>query len=111
MEVEKATGTHTSAVRPLAIRGSSRPHPLLWVGISAAFTAIVIQWSLLHGKLAIYPFYDDVSYFMDALERLQEFYAGGWSHLVREIIDRPPHSLFSCLLALGSYMVLGARDW
>jgi hypothetical protein len=111
METEQLTRPREAMIRPpLALR-QPRSHPLLWVLITAAFTGLVINWSFQHGKLAMYPFYDDVSYFMDALERLQEFYAGGPTHLARELVARPPHSIFSCVLALGSYMVFGTHDW
>jgi hypothetical protein len=96
---------------PALVSPQSRSHPLLWLLITAGFTALVIQWSFQHGKLAMYPFYDDVSYFMDALVRLQELYTGGVRHLARGLMDRPPHSIFSCLLALISYILLGTHDW
>jgi hypothetical protein len=43
---------------------------VLWICIAAAFTALVVQYSRLHGKLLCPPFYDDVAYFEDALRRL-----------------------------------------
>jgi hypothetical protein len=86
-------------------------HWLLWISISAAFTAIVIRYTMLYGKLVVHPFYDDVSYFFDAMLKLQSLYRGGLPGVYREIVREPPHSIFSTLLALGSYVVFGARDW
>jgi hypothetical protein len=111
METENLTRPREELTRPALTLRQPRRHPLVWVGITAAFTALVIQWSYQHGKLAMYPFYDDVSYFMDALVRLQELYKGGVSSLARGLFARPPHSIFSCALALGSYVVLGTHDW
>ncbi|HEY8749292.1 MAG TPA: hypothetical protein VIM11_15015, partial [Tepidisphaeraceae bacterium] len=109
METDKPSRPRT--IRPAPALTATRSYPLLWIILTAGFTTLVIQWSLQHGKLAMYPFYDDVSYFMDALVRLQEFYKGGFSHLARGLRDRPPHSIFSCLLALFSYTLLGTHDW
>jgi hypothetical protein len=86
-------------------------HWLLWMSISAAFTAIVIRYTMLYGKLVVHPFYDDVSYFFDALLKLRAFYAEGLPGVYRAIVREPPHSIFSTLLAMGSYVVFGARDW
>lgn len=112
METEPSSRPHSAPARPaLSLSPPRRRRPLIWVAITAAFTAMVIQYSFQHGKLAMYPFYDDVSYFMDALVRLQELYTGGWRHLARAMVERPPHSVFSCVLALGAYIVLGTQDW
>lgn len=86
-------------------------HWLLWISISAAFTAIVIRYTMLYGKLVVHPFYDDVSYFFDALLKLQALYAGGLPGVYRALVREPPHSIFSTLLALLSYVVFGAREW
>src|SRR6478672_1081677 len=111
METEQISRPREVQTRPPLVLRQQRYHPLVWVLITAAFTALVIQWSFQHGKLAMYPFYDDVSYFMDALVRPQELYKGGVSHLARGLFARPPHSIFSCVLALGSYIILGTHDW
>ena len=111
METEQLTRPRETQKSPPLVVSRSRYHPLVWVLISAGFTSLVIQWSFQHGKLAMYPFYDDVSYFMDALVRLQELYKGGISHLARGLFARPPHSIFSCIVALVSYVVLGTHDW
>lgn len=84
---------------------------MLLGAIAAAFTALVIQHSYAHGKLACPPTYDDVAYFEDALHRLEVFYGGG---LVASIVDfakSPPHSAFSSYLAAAAFATAGVRDW
>ena len=94
-----------------AAPGPAPVHWLLWMSICAGFTAIVIRYTMLYGKLVVHPFYDDVSYFFDALLKFQALYADGLPGVYRAIVREPPHSIFSTLLALGSYVVFGARDW
>ncbi|HXE54270.1 MAG TPA: hypothetical protein VN541_14700 [Tepidisphaeraceae bacterium] len=112
--METETAIHERSSTPVAPspavklrRGSWVP----WVAITAAFTAVVIQYSFIYGKLAVHPFYDDVSYFDDALTRLQQLYTGGLRELLLGVIQIPPHSFFSTFLALIAYLVLGAHDW
>src|SRR5579864_148824 len=83
----------------------------LWGLISAAFTALIIQYSFAHGKLLCPPFYDDVSYFEDALHRLAIYYRDGWGALLTDYRHFPPHSPFSSFVALVSFAVFGTHDW
>jgi len=62
-----------------------------WLIISAAFTALVIQFSYAHGKLLCPPFYDDVAYFEDALHRLEVFHSSGVGALIADYFHSPPH--------------------
>ncbi len=82
-----------------------------WLIISAAFTALVIQFSYAHGKLLCPPFYDDVAYFEDALHRLEVFHSSGVGALIADYFHSPPHSAFSTFLAVGAFAVLGVHDW
>jgi hypothetical protein len=111
--METATFDSTDCDGPAAPArwGHAPVHCLFWLTICAAFTAIVIRYTMLYGKLVVHPFYDDVSYFFDALLKLQALYRGGLPGVYREIVREPPHSIFSTLLALGSYVIFGARDW
>lgn len=116
MEVQ----TFTDPDRPVP-EALSRPLPdnrfsltgriLLWTSLSALFTLVILQFSLTYGKLVVHPFYDDISYFNDALERLQKLYSGGLLALASNYVRVPPHSTFSTGLAMASYLVFGARDW
>jgi len=83
----------------------------LWMLIAAAFTALVIQYSYTHGKLLCPPFYDDVSYFEDALHRLNIFYRDGAGAILKDYVRFPPHSPFSSLLAAGAFALFGVHDW
>lgn len=82
-----------------------------WVLISAVFTAVVIQYSFVHGRLAAPPHFDDVSYFNDALERLRDLYRMGLPAVASGLIHNPPHSLFSTALAMVAYLLLGTSEW
>ena len=84
---------------------------LLWLVVSAAFTALVIQYSFAHGKLLCPPFYDDVSYFEDALHRLEKYYTGGAFSVISDYRSWPPHSPFSSAMAAGAFAILGLHDW
>jgi hypothetical protein len=83
----------------------------LWLLISLLFTVIQIQHSLREGRLAFPPIYDDISYFNDALMRLQAFYEGGFLKLIPQYIQHPPHSLLSTLIPFSGFALLGIKDW
>ena len=84
---------------------------LLWASISAAFTAMVIQYSLLYGKLAAYPFYDDLGYLVSGLSMLRTFYQSGFPGLIRVIRKYPPHTFFSIFEAFFAFLIFGRHDW
>jgi len=99
-------------------RGSDAPQRmglrwrvLVWALMSAAFTGLIIQYSYSHGRLACPPYYDDVSYFEDALHRLAGYYSGGFVRVLSDYRAWPPHSPFSSFLALIAYAFLGIHDW
>jgi len=101
-----AEGLMGSVVRDTALRRF-----LIWLVISAAFTALVIQFSYAHGKLSCPPFYDDVAYFEDALHRLEVFHSSGTGSLIVDYVHSPPHSAFSSFLAAGAFAIFGVFDW
>ena len=102
----------TSRLLKLPIASAARRSELLlWSLISAAYAAIIIQYSMKYGRLAAPPYYDDVSYFVDALPRVQEFYTRNWAMVCLGLLARAPHSLFSTVVAVAGYLVFGARDW
>jgi hypothetical protein len=83
----------------------------LWLALSAAFTALVVQYSLRYGYLITTPGYDDVVYLIDAMDRLEVFHKGGVAALLKDLFDHPPHSPFSSLLAVASFAIAGVQDW
>jgi hypothetical protein len=84
---------------------------VLWLLIAVAFTALIIQYSYMHGKLLCPPFYDDVSYFEDALHRLNIFYRDGLGAVLKDYVRFPPHSPFSSFVAATAFALMGVHDW
>lgn len=83
----------------------------LWLLLAALVTALSMQFSLAHGRLLFPPVYDDVGYFLDGLERLEQCRQHGGAELVRGFVNHPPHSPFSTGLALVGFGVFGFQDW
>jgi hypothetical protein len=79
--------------------------------LAAVFTALQIQASLNVGALSRPPTYDDVGYFVDGAQRVQQFWKGGLIALVRGYIVAPPHAPGSSFLALGGFALFGLREW
>ncbi len=79
--------------------------------LALIFTLLVLHWSGLHGRLAQEITADDSAYFVDALRRLEAFYHGGVANLARGLLQSPPHSPFSTLMALVGFLFLGVHDW
>lgn len=84
---------------------------LAWVGLSAAFTLLVLQYSLNRGKLIVPAHYDDVSYLRDGLPKLDGFYRAGLSGLVARVCQHPPHSPFATFAAFTGFAIFGTHDW
>jgi hypothetical protein len=83
----------------------------LLVAICAVYTAHVIQWSIRFGRLAMDPVYDDVGYFLDALNRLNIFQTSGIRALCDSLVQTPPHSPYSTLAAMVTFDLFGVHDW
>ena len=85
------------------------------MGVCAAFavvfTLVILQYSFRHGRLILFPAYDDVDYFAEAVEAVQVFYDHGFVALLKHYRDRPPHSPYSSGLATVAFLVFGIRDW
>lgn len=78
--------------------------------LSILFTLFAISSSRLYGQLALGVGYDDVSYFADALRRLNVFYSSGVAAFLHDLVSHPPHSPYSTLMAFGSFLVFGIED-
>lgn len=87
------------------------PRLIIWSALSAAFTAMVVQYSLRHGRLILFPSFDDVGYMADGIQRLHTFYIHGMAGFLGEYVRMPPHSPYSDLLATASFAIFGAHDW
>jgi len=79
--------------------------------LSAAFTLLVVQWSLVRDKLAVFPPPRELAYANDALWRLRDFYGAGVGKLLSQWLESPPRSPLRSGLALAGYAVLGIHDW
>src|SRR6266516_778561 len=65
---------------------------MVWFSLASAYTFFVVNYSLLHGKMLIYPTYDDVEYLLDGLRRLEVFQSEGLVRGLLNLIGNPPHS-------------------
>jgi len=53
---------------------------------------ILMRGAAMYGHLAIPPPFDDVSYFVDAMERVRVFFNSGLSGFINSLIRNPPHA-------------------
>src|SRR3954462_14352714 len=74
---------------------------------AAAFTLLVVQYSLRRGKLLVPPTFDDVSYLKDGLSRLDAFYRGGFLGLLVQFPKQPAHSPLAAFLAVSGFALFG----
>ena len=76
------------------------------VAASFLFTLASERW----GRLVYDLQYDDVSYAVDAVQRLDAFRQGGLPSLAQGLYRSPPHSPLSSLQALAAFDLLGVHD-
>jgi hypothetical protein len=93
---------------------------ILCLTLAVPFTAVMVHYSLNHGPLLLMTRFDDISYFVDGLSRLQAMWktivhAGALQPsaigVVRGYAAQPPKSGFSTFLAFFSFAILGVHDW
>ncbi len=102
--------------RPLADAQATRP-PLRLDPIFAAlalaliFALALIGASAVSGRLSLPPTYDDITYFNDALRRLDLLSREGVAALWRDYCDKAPHSPFSTLTAMAGFAAFGVNLW
>jgi 4-amino-4-deoxy-L-arabinose transferase-like glycosyltransferase len=104
------SGVPQNAIRPLFTFPSDRWF-VIFVIVSAAYAANVIQWSLRFGRLGMDPVFDDVGYLIDGLQRLNVLDSAGFHAFCRTFVQSPPHSPWSTLLALIAFALIGVHDW
>jgi hypothetical protein len=81
--------------------------------VAFAFTLIQIQYSFDKYRLAEIPSYDDVTYFCDALTRIDaaDVNAPHRQSLLASLASSPPHSPYSTIMATAAFMTFGIKDW
>lgn len=94
----------------LAHVAQERPYVVLVV-IGVIYTAVVLQWSARYGRLAMDPQWDDVSYLVDAQQRLEILDRQAFLKVIRSFWKSPPHSPWSTACPLFAFMTLGAQAW
>ncbi len=95
-----------------------RPAPLnrltslgLCIGFAALVTLAVLQFSFRHGRLILFPTYDDVGYLADGATRLQALYDHGLGGLWDSYVQLPPHSPFQSVMVLVAFTFFGLHEW
>ena len=68
---------------------------------------VLMRGGALYGRLSVPPQYDDVFYFVDALERMQIVFDRGLYGLVQNLVDVPPHAPYSTLAAMLAFLFGG----
>jgi hypothetical protein len=79
--------------------------------MAVIFTAAMVHNSRLFGRLIKPPSYDDCSYMLDAATRLRMVQTQGIVPFAARFFANPPHSPWSTLLGMASFMILGMRNW
>jgi hypothetical protein len=78
--------------------------------LGALFTikfGILMNGSVIFGRLAVPPLYDDVYYFVDALERVRLLEGSGLWAVISNAIAAPPHAPYSTIAAGLAFLVIG----
>ena len=95
-------------------RRTTRPG-IAWLAvlalISVVFTAGVVRYSYLHGRLCVDPTYDDCTYLQDAASRVAHLYREGFFGMARQAVTEPPHSPYSTLVCMTGFLIFGMEDW
>lgn len=123
MELARAVATGTSTKTETTIvechRSTFRQgllkllllHIVPVIAIAAVLTFFVIQYSLHAGKLSAPAGYDDISYMLDALERLSIAHKDGAGALIQNLVAQPLHAPWSTLAAMCAFALFGCHDW
>src|SRR5208283_2046223 len=79
--------------------------------VTAFFSALMIRQSMQHGRLALPPTFDDVSYFNDGTNYLSILDSQGFVGLFKTYLAAPPHAPISTGAALAGFALLGIHNW
>lgn len=93
----------------------TRMYCLVALVLSAIVGALTIQTSMMVGRLALPPLYDDSAFLLDAARRMRTIYEPSNDGLVpriaRQFWTAPPKSMYNTPLAMAAYAVFGLKDW
>ncbi|MER8373508.1 hypothetical protein [Mesorhizobium sp. M1406] len=95
-------------------RSVQRSSGSLWLQaaiVTAVFSALMIRQSLQHGRLALPPTFDDVSYLNQGVSYLSIFDAQGFTGLLNTYLAGPPHAPISTGAAFAGLALFGVHDW
>jgi len=82
-----------------------------WIALAALFTAVFVQLSVSFGRLQATPQGDDMMYFLDGLDRLDQFHTDGLKGIAVGYLHQPPHSPWSSFLAAACFAIFGVQEW
>ena len=88
--------------------------PRSWKGTLAAgaiLFCLTLAGHIYSGRIQPIPSMDDATYFRDAIELVNQFHGQGPGGVALWILNHPPHSLYSALLAFFAYILFGVTDW
>jgi len=68
---------------------------------------VLMRGGALYGRLSVPPPYDDVYYFVDALERMRIFLDQGLYGFMQNLVNTPPHAPYSTLSAMLAFLFGG----
>jgi len=104
----------------IADRAAPRPAPTWawlranlpwWIALAALFTAVFVHLSVRFGRLQADLQGDDMMYFLDGLDRLEQLRIDGLSGVAVGYLHRPPHSPWSSCLAAACFAIFGLKEW
>jgi hypothetical protein len=112
MAAESETEDREQRQEIVANRILLTPRMMFAIGGSVALFAslLYVRFSQASGRLSQDLTYDDVTYVVDAAERLRVGYSEGLVALLRDMLSNPPHSPWSTLLAMLGMAVGGFQD-
>jgi hypothetical protein len=79
--------------------------------VTVFFSALMIRQSMQHGRLALPPTFDDVSYLNEGANYLSTFDSQGFVGVLKAYLAGPPHAPISTGAALAGFALLGIHDW
>lgn len=98
-----------SSSLPLSKLSRVRWHWLLAAAVG--YTTLVVLYTVFFGRLASYVQYDDVTYYIDALERLRDLNENGVGSFMSHVVAQPIHAPFSTLAAMLAFAIFGVQEW